>query len=161
MPAIRAVAYALGVRILMLWFIVIIHEKETGSVPRVEQLPACYSHMFAMHQCSSESSNTWSRASSPASANVSYLCILCAASYLPPCLCWRLCMLATSRAKSAFMSKFHVKLSARAEQQAKQNQNVSMFDAMYADREKLETIFRFFDTDGNGSISREEFHKVR
>ena len=58
----------------------------------------------------------------------------------------------------AFMSKFHVKLSARAKEGA--GNNVAMFDAMYADREKLETIFRFFDTDGNGSISREEFHKV-
>eukprot|EP00903_Cladosiphon_okamuranus_P008563 g8217.t1 len=57
----------------------------------------------------------------------------------------------------AFMSKFHVKLSARAKEGA--GNNVAMFDAMYADREKLETIFRFFDTDGNGSISREEFHK--
>ena len=56
------------------------------------------------------------------------------------------------------MSKFHVKLSARAKEGA--GNNVAMFDAMYADREKLETIFRFFDTDGNGSISREEFHKV-
>lgn len=56
------------------------------------------------------------------------------------------------------MSKFHVKLSARAKEGA--GNNVAMFDAMYADREKLETIFRFFDTDNNGSISREEFHKV-
>ncbi|CAN0194267.1 unnamed protein product [Laminaria digitata] len=56
------------------------------------------------------------------------------------------------------MSKFHVKLSARAKNVGK---DVAMFDAMYADREKLETIFRFFDTDGNGSISREEFHRVR
>ena len=55
------------------------------------------------------------------------------------------------------MSKFHVKLSARAKNVGN---NVAMFDAMYADREKLETIFRFFDTDGNGSISREEFHRV-
>lgn len=57
------------------------------------------------------------------------------------------------------MSKFHVKLSARAKKAG--SKNVAMFDAMYADREKLETIFRFFDTDGNGSISREEFHRVR
>lgn len=56
----------------------------------------------------------------------------------------------------AFMSKFHVKLSARAKNVGN---NVGIFDAMYADREKLETIFRFFDTDGNGSISREEFHR--
>lgn len=55
------------------------------------------------------------------------------------------------------MSKFHVKLSARAKDMGN---NVAMFDAMYADREKLETIFRFFDTDGNGCISREEFHRV-
>ena len=55
------------------------------------------------------------------------------------------------------MSKFHVKLSSRAKNVGK---NVGIFDAMYADREKLETIFRFFDTDGNGSISREEFHRV-
>lgn len=60
---------------------------------------------------------------------------------------------------SGFMSKFHVKLSARAKKDV--GNNVAMFDAMYADREKLETIFRFFDTDGNGSISREEFHRVR
>lgn len=59
--------------------------------------------------------------------------------------------------KRDFMSKFHVKLSARAK--GVEN-NVAMFDALYADREKLETIFRFFDTDGNGTISREEFHKV-
>ncbi|CAB1103637.1 unnamed protein product [Ectocarpus sp. CCAP 1310/34] len=57
----------------------------------------------------------------------------------------------------AFMSKFHVKLSARASKGV--GKNVAMFDAMYADREKLEAIFRFFDTDGNGSISREEFHR--
>lgn len=57
------------------------------------------------------------------------------------------------------MSKFHVKLSARARKDV--GNNVAMFDALYADREKLETIFRFFDTDGNGSISREEFHRVR
>lgn len=56
------------------------------------------------------------------------------------------------------MAKFHVKLSARAK---KAGSDLAMFDAMYADREKLETIFRFFDTDGNGSISREEFHRVR
>ncbi|CAN0536865.1 unnamed protein product, partial [Ectocarpus sp. 12 AP-2014] len=55
------------------------------------------------------------------------------------------------------MSKFHVKLSARASKGV--GKNVAMFDAMYADREKLEAIFRFFDTDGNGSISREEFHR--
>lgn len=60
---------------------------------------------------------------------------------------------------SAFMSKFHVKLSNRAKNM--KGNNEAMFDAMYADREKLETIFRFFDTDGNGSISREEFHRVR
>ncbi|CAM9342406.1 unnamed protein product, partial [Hapterophycus canaliculatus] len=58
---------------------------------------------------------------------------------------------------SGFMSKFHVKLSARAKKDV--GNNVAMFDAMYADREKLETIFRFFDTDGNGSISRDEFHR--
>lgn len=56
------------------------------------------------------------------------------------------------------MAKFHVKLSARAK---KAGSDLAMFDAMYADREKLETIFRFFDADGNGSISREEFHRVR
>lgn len=58
---------------------------------------------------------------------------------------------------SAFMSKFHVKLSNRAKNM--KGASEAMFDAMYADREKLETIFRFFDTDGNGSISREEFHR--
>lgn len=56
------------------------------------------------------------------------------------------------------MSNFHVKLSARAKKNVGNNE--AMFDAVYADREKLETIFRFFDTDGNGSISREEFHRV-
>lgn len=56
------------------------------------------------------------------------------------------------------MSNFHVKLSARAKKGVGNNE--AMFDAMYADREKLETIFRFFDADGNGSISREEFHRV-
>lgn len=55
------------------------------------------------------------------------------------------------------MSKFHVKLSARARNL---KNSEAMFDAIYADREKLEAIFRFFDTDGNGSISREEFHRV-
>lgn len=58
---------------------------------------------------------------------------------------------------SAFMSKFHVKLSARAKNL---KDGEAMFDAMYADREKLEAIFRFFDTDSNGSISREEFFRV-
>ena len=32
-----------------------------------------------------------------------------------------------------------------------------MMDAMYAQRKKLEAIFRFFDTDDSGQISREEF----
>jgi len=33
----------------------------------------------------------------------------------------------------------------------------SMMDSMYGQKEKLEAVFRFFDKDGNGSISREEF----
>lgn len=32
-----------------------------------------------------------------------------------------------------------------------------MMDALYANRSKLEAIFHFFDTNGDGSISREEF----
>ena len=56
------------------------------------------------------------------------------------------------------MTKFLTKLSHRA--QNIKNKCEAMFDALYTDREKLETIFRFFDTDGNGSISREEFRKV-
>jgi len=32
-------------------------------------------------------------------------------------------------------------------------------DAMYAQRTKLEAIFHYFDRDGNGTISRSEFHQ--
>ena len=34
-----------------------------------------------------------------------------------------------------------------------------MMDALYANRPRLEAIFRWFDTDGNGQISREEFSR--
>jgi len=33
-----------------------------------------------------------------------------------------------------------------------------MMDALYANRNKLEVIFNWFDLDGNGYISREEFN---
>ena len=35
----------------------------------------------------------------------------------------------------------------------------ALFDAVYANREQLEVIFRFFDTDGDSVISREEFRR--
>ena len=34
-----------------------------------------------------------------------------------------------------------------------------MMDAMYFQKKKLETVFYFFDSNGDGRISREEFHK--
>ena len=34
-----------------------------------------------------------------------------------------------------------------------------MMDALYANRKKLEVIFQWFDLDGNGKISREEFRQ--
>jgi len=35
----------------------------------------------------------------------------------------------------------------------------NLMDAMYAQRTKLEAIFHYFDRDGNGTISRSEFHQ--
>ncbi|CAM9645564.1 unnamed protein product, partial [Phaeothamnion confervicola] len=55
-----------------------------------------------------------------------------------------------------FINKFHVQLSERAKDQSRSG---ALFDAMYANRDRLEAIFRFFDSDGNGSISREEFQR--
>ncbi|CAN0117700.1 unnamed protein product, partial [Discosporangium mesarthrocarpum] len=55
-----------------------------------------------------------------------------------------------------FMSKFHVQLANGAKQI---EHGEAMFDAIYSNRDKLEAIFRFFDLDHNGSISREEFKK--
>jgi Ca2+-binding EF-hand superfamily protein len=37
--------------------------------------------------------------------------------------------------------------------------NAEAMDAMYAQRRKLETVFYFFDSNNDGVISREEFHK--
>ena len=36
---------------------------------------------------------------------------------------------------------------------------IKMMDAMYFQKKKLETVFYFFDSNGDGRISREEFHK--
>jgi Ca2+-binding EF-hand superfamily protein len=36
---------------------------------------------------------------------------------------------------------------------------VKMMDAMYFQRKKLESVFYYFDSNGDGRISREEFHK--
>lgn len=36
-------------------------------------------------------------------------------------------------------------------------QNNVTLDSLYANRKKLETVFNFFDTNGDGVISREEF----
>ena len=53
--------------------------------------------------------------------------------------------------------QFHVQLKSGMEQPSS---GASIFDALYSDRERLEAIFRFFDTDSNGSISRDEFRQV-
>mmetsp|Transcript_11157 Transcript_11157/g.15887 ORF Transcript_11157/g.15887 Transcript_11157/m.15887 type:complete len:700 (+) Transcript_11157:133-2232(+) len=55
-----------------------------------------------------------------------------------------------------FLNKFHVQLKSGS---VNNPTGTSMFDALYCDRERLEAIFRFFDTDNNGSISRDEFRK--
>jgi serine/threonine-protein phosphatase with EF-hand domain len=57
---------------------------------------------------------------------------------------------------SKFLNKFHVQLKSGMDQPTV---GASMFDALYSDRERLEAIFRFFDTDNNGSISRDEFRQ--
>ena len=51
-----------------------------------------------------------------------------------------------------FLQTFHLKL-----QRSGRDESDVMMDALYANRSKLEAIFHFFDTDGNGTISREEF----
>lgn len=51
-----------------------------------------------------------------------------------------------------FLQTFHLKMQRSGKDEAD-----LMMDAMYANRAKLEAIFHFFDTDGNGTISREEF----
>ena len=40
-----------------------------------------------------------------------------------------------------------------------EDSGLKMMDAMYVQKKKLETVFYYFDTNGDGRISREEFHK--
>jgi EF hand len=51
--------------------------------------------------------------------------------------------------------QFHVQLKSGVE--SGRVGGTSMFDTLYSDRERLEAIFRFFDSDNNGAISRDEF----
>ncbi|CAM9525544.1 unnamed protein product [Chrysoparadoxa australica] len=52
----------------------------------------------------------------------------------------------------SFLDKFHVQLKAGGGKG-----DEAVFDAVYSNREQLEAIFRFFDADNNGYITREEF----
>jgi EF hand len=55
--------------------------------------------------------------------------------------------------------QFHVQLKSGLEDDSS-GKGRALFDAVYSNRERLEAIFRFFDEDCNGSISREEFRYV-
>uniref|UniRef100_A0A7S1U285 Serine/threonine-protein phosphatase n=2 Tax=Phaeomonas parva TaxID=124430 RepID=A0A7S1U285_9STRA len=55
-----------------------------------------------------------------------------------------------------FLDCFHSLLTQAV---ATQEGSSAMMDALYANRQRLEAIFRWFDVDGNGQISREEFNQ--
>lgn len=60
----------------------------------------------------------------------------------------------------SFLSKFHVQLKgALAQGKNATTGGGALFSALYSNRERLEAIFMFFDTDKNGSISRDEFRR--
>eukprot|EP01084_Bolivina_argentea_P239361 402330_1 len=56
---------------------------------------------------------------------------------------------------TSFLSKFH----AQYQMKAMNTQNIQLFDAVYNKRELLDGIFRFFDQDNDGIITRHEFNK--
>uniref|UniRef100_A0A7R9YEZ5 Serine/threonine-protein phosphatase n=1 Tax=Pinguiococcus pyrenoidosus TaxID=172671 RepID=A0A7R9YEZ5_9STRA len=55
---------------------------------------------------------------------------------------------------AVFLDRFHSLLTQTV---GTEEGSSAMMDALYANRQRLEAIFRWFDTDGNGSISQEEF----
>ncbi|CAM9394108.1 unnamed protein product [Heterosigma akashiwo] len=56
---------------------------------------------------------------------------------------------------SVFLEKFNAHL----ERVQSSGETGGMVNALYANRQKLQAIFAFFDKDGNGTISREEFQQ--
>ncbi len=56
---------------------------------------------------------------------------------------------------ASFLNTFH----AQYQTKAMNTQNLQLFDAVYSKREILEGIFRFFDQDNDGTISRAEFRQ--
>jgi len=54
---------------------------------------------------------------------------------------------------------FMAELRANSSLLSSADDSEALFNAMYANRSTLEIIFNFFDTDGNGTISKEEFRK--
>lgn len=57
----------------------------------------------------------------------------------------------------AFLDGFQLQFMGKASMSATTGK--TMFDALYVNRRQLETMFRFFDTDKSGSITRSEFRK--
>jgi len=65
------------------------------------------------------------------------------------------CLANNTVAYGPFLKSFKLMPASAVEGEDTSNQ---LMDVMYAQRKKLETIFYFFDTDGDGVISREEFN---
>jgi len=57
-----------------------------------------------------------------------------------------------------FLENYQVQYG-KATREVRQGMSMHMFDALYVNRRELEAMFAFFDKDGNGSITREEFRK--
>jgi serine/threonine-protein phosphatase with EF-hands len=69
----------------------------------------------------------------------------------PACVCGNLIDYRT------FLNSFSLHTAAAAADGASADANVLSMDSMYGQRTKLEAVFRFFDKNGDGAISRAEF----
>eukprot|EP00596_Hydrurales_sp_CCMP1899_P008345 CAMPEP_0119033936 /NCGR_PEP_ID=MMETSP1177-20130426/1001_1 /TAXON_ID=2985 /ORGANISM="Ochromonas sp, Strain CCMP1899" /LENGTH=680 /DNA_ID=CAMNT_0006991067 /DNA_START=153 /DNA_END=2195 /DNA_ORIENTATION=- len=58
-----------------------------------------------------------------------------------------------------FLASFTQEELAKPQDAPTDSGGLAMMDAMYVQRKKLETVFFYFDTNNDGRISREEFHR--